>query len=74
MSREDIFEVEATVIEVLPNTVFRVELPNRHQVVAHVSRKLRSSSTQIVAGDKVKIEMSPYDMSKGCITLREERI
>lgn len=73
MSREDLIKIGATVIEVLPNTVCRVELANRHRILAHISGSLRMSFAQIVPGDKVTVEMSPYDMSQGCITLIEKK-
>ena len=72
MSREDAIKVEGTVVEVLPNTMFRVALPNGHRVMAHVSGKMRLHFAQIAIGDKVNLEMSPYDLSKGCIVLREK--
>jgi translation initiation factor IF-1 len=58
-------------VEVLPNTLFRVELSNGHRVMAHVSGKMRMNFVRINVGDKVTMEMSPFDLSKGCITLRE---
>ena len=70
MSKEDVIEVEGTVIENLPNTNFRVELENGHQVLAHISGKLRMNFIRILPGDKVTIEMSPYDLTKGRITWR----
>ena len=72
MPREDAIEIEGTVVEVLPNTMFRVALPNWHRVLAHVSGKMRLHFVRIAAGDKVTLEMSPYDLSKGCIVLREK--
>lgn len=72
MAREDAITIEGTVVEVLPNTLFRVELPNRHRVLAHVSGKMRLNFIRIAAGDRVTLEMSPYDLSKGCITFREK--
>ena len=71
--REDAIRVEGTVVEVLPNNLFRVELPNGHRFIAHTSGKVRMNFVRLVIGDKVTIEMSPYDLSKGCITLNEER-
>ncbi|MBP0954521.1 MAG: translation initiation factor IF-1 [Oscillospiraceae bacterium] len=70
MSKEDVIEVEGVVIEALPNANFQVELSNGHKILAHVSGKLRMNYIRIVPGDKVKIEMSPYDLSKGRITWR----
>ncbi|MGN0586170.1 MAG: translation initiation factor IF-1 [Oscillospiraceae bacterium] len=70
MSKEDVIDVEGTVIEALPNAMFQVELANGHQILAHVSGKLRMNYIRIVPGDKVTVEMSPYDLSKGRITWR----
>ncbi|MGN1411215.1 MAG: translation initiation factor IF-1 [Oscillospiraceae bacterium] len=70
MSKEDVIELEGTVIEALPNTVFKVELQNKHVILAHVSGKLRMNFIRIVPGDKVTVEMSPYDLTKGRITWR----
>lgn len=70
MSKEDVIEIEGTVIEALPNATFQVELANGHQILAHVSGKLRMNYIRIVPGDKVTVEMSPYDLSKGRITWR----
>ena len=70
MSKEDLIEVEGVVLEALPNANFRVELPNMHVILAHVSGKLRMNYIRIVPGDKVKIEMSRYDLTKGRITWR----
>jgi translation initiation factor IF-1 len=67
MAREDAIKVEATVIEALPNKTVRVELSNGHRFLAFLSGKLRMSFTRLIPGDRVKIEMSPYDLSKGCI-------
>ena len=71
MSREDAIKIEGTVVEVLPNTMFRVELPNGHRILAHISGKMRLNFIRILPGDKVTVEMSPYDLSKGCITYRQ---
>ena len=71
MPKEDAIEVIATVIEPLPNAMFRVELENKHQVLAHISGKMRKNFIRIVPGDKVEIEISPYDMSKARIVFRE---
>ncbi len=70
MSKEDVIELEGTVLEALPNAMFKVELANGHQILAHVSGKLRMNYIRIVPGDKVKVEMSPYDLSKGRISWR----
>ena len=70
MSKEDVIEIEGTVIEALPNAMFQVELANGHQILAHVSGKLRMNYIRIVPGDKVTVEMSPYDLTKGRITWR----
>lgn len=72
MSREDAIRVEGTVMEVLPNTMFRVALPNGHRILAHISGKMRLNYIRILPGDKVVVEMSPYDLSKGCITYRQK--
>ena len=72
MSREDAIKIEGTVVEVLPNTMFRVELPNGHRILAHISGKMRLNFIRILPGDKVTIEMSPYDLSEGCITYRQK--
>ena len=70
MSKEDVIEVEGTVVEALPNTNFKGELENGHQILAHISGKLRMNYIKILPGDKVKVELSPYDLSKGRITWR----
>ncbi|MBE6838511.1 MAG: translation initiation factor IF-1 [Clostridia bacterium] len=70
MSKEDVIEIEGTVLEALPNAMFQVELSNGHKILAHVSGKLRMNYIRIVPGDKVTVEMSPYDLSKGRITWR----
>ena len=70
MSKEDVIEVEGTVVETLPNTNFKVELENGHQILAHISGKLRMNYIKILPGDKVKVEMTPYDLSKGRISFR----
>jgi len=69
-SKEDAIEVMATVIEPLPNAMFRVELENKHQVLAHVSGKMRKNFIRILAGDKVAVELSPYDLTRGRIVYR----
>ena len=70
MAKDDIIELEGTVTEVLPNAMFRVELQNGHKILAHISGKLRMNFIRILAGDKVTVEISPYDLSKGRITWR----
>ena len=70
MARDDAIRVEGTVVEVLPNTMFRVELPNKHRVLAHISGKMRLNFIRLLPGDKVTVEMSPYDLGKGRITFR----
>ena len=72
MGREDVIEVEGTVLETLPNTTFKVELTNGHQVLAHISGKLRMNYIKILPGYKVKLELSPYDLSRGRITWRDK--
>ena len=73
MPREEAIRVEGTVVEVLPNNLFRVELANGHRFVAHTSGKMRMNFIRLVSGDKVTVEMSPYDLSKGLIVLNEEK-
>ncbi|MBV8351658.1 MAG: translation initiation factor IF-1, partial [Verrucomicrobia bacterium] len=65
MARKDVIEVEGKVVELLPNTMFRVELPNGHRLLAHISGKMRLHFIRILPGDKVMVEMSPYDLTKG---------
>ncbi len=72
MSKDDVIELEGTVIEALPNAMFRVELANGHKILAHISGKLRMNYIRILAGDKVTVEMSPYDLTKGRITWRSK--
>ena len=72
MSKADVIEIEGTVIEKLPNAMFKVELENGHKVLAHISGKLRMNFIRILQGDKVTIEMSPYDLSKGRIIWRDK--
>ena len=67
MSKADVIEIEGTVVEKLPNAMFQVELENGHQVLAHISGKLRMNFIKILPGDKVTLELSPYDLSKGRI-------
>ena len=71
MSKEDHIEMEGTVIDTLPNTTFRVQLENGHVVTAHISGKMRKNYIRILTGDKVRVELTPYDLSKGRITYRE---
>ncbi|QFY42878.1 translation initiation factor IF-1 [Candidatus Methylospira mobilis] len=71
MSKEDQIEMEGKVIDTLPNTMFRVELDNGHIVTAHISGKMRKHYIRILTGDRVKVEMTPYDLSKGRITFRQ---
>ena len=70
MAKEDSIEVEGTVLEPLPNAMFRVELENGHKVLAHISGKMRMHFIKILAGDRVKIELSPYDLTRGRIIFR----
>ena len=70
MARKDAIQVEGKVVEQLPNTMFRVELPNGHRVLAHISGKMRLHFIRILPGDRVVVEMSPYDLTKGRITFR----
>ncbi|MDO4189551.1 MAG: translation initiation factor IF-1 [Lachnospiraceae bacterium] len=72
MSKSDVIELEGTVIEKLPNATFRVKLENDHEVLAHISGKLRMNYIRILPGDKVTLEMSPYDLSKGRIVWRDK--
>ena len=72
MSKADVIEVEGTVLEKLPNAMFKVELENGHIVLAHISGKLRMNYIRILPGDKVTLEMSPYDLSKGRIIWRDK--
>jgi translation initiation factor IF-1 len=71
MAKEDQIEMEGEVIDTLPNTTFRVELENGHVVTAHISGKMRKNYIRILTGDKVRVEMTPYDLTKGRITYRE---
>ena len=70
MAKEDAIEVVATVLEALPNAMFRVELDNKHQVLAHISGKMRKNFIRILPGDKVAVELSPYDLTRGRIVFR----
>jgi len=70
MAKEDNIELEGLVVETLPNTTFKVKLENDHMITAHISGKMRKNYIRILTGDKVKVEMSPYDLTKGRITFR----
>ena len=72
MSKSDVIEIEGTVIEKLPNTMFKVELENGHQVLAHISGKLRQNFIRILPGDRLTLELSPYDLTKGRIIWRDK--
>ena len=67
---KDVIELEGTIIESMPNAMFRVELENGHEILAHISGKIRKNFIKILPGDKVKVEMTPYDLSRGRITYR----
>lgn len=69
-NKEEAIEVEGTVVEALPNTMFRVQLDNQHEVLAHISGKMRMHYIRILPGDRVKVELSPYDLQRGRITYR----
>ncbi len=70
MAKDEIMEFEGEVIDTLPNTLFKVRLENGHEIIAHISGKMRKHYIRILTGDKVKVEMTPYDLSKGRITYR----
>ncbi len=70
MAKEDVIEVEGTVVEPLPNTMFQVKLDNGHKVLAHISGKMRMNFIRILPGDRVMVELSPYDLNRGRITYR----
>jgi len=72
MSKSDVIEIEGTVVEKLPNAMFQVELENGHQVLAHISGKLRMNYIRILPGDRVTVEISPYDLTRGRITYRHK--
>ena len=72
MAKDDVIELEGTVVESLPNTTFRVDIGNGHIILAHISGKLRMNFIRILPGDKVTIQMSPYDLSRGRITWRSK--
>ena len=73
MAKSDIIEVEGVVLENLPNAMFRVELENGHKILAHISGKMRMHYIRILPGDKVTVELSPYDLTKGRITFRKTK-
>src|SRR5262245_3811870 len=70
MPKEDLIEFSGTVVELLPNAMFRVKLDNEHEVLAHTSGKMRKNRIRVLAGDRVNVEMTPYDLTKGRITFR----
>ncbi|CAL4322675.1 Translation initiation factor IF-1 [Buchnera aphidicola (Neophyllaphis podocarpi)] len=70
MNKEENIEMQGTVIDTLPNTMFRVELENKHKIIAHISGKMRKNYIRILTGDKVTVEITPYDLSKGRIIFR----
>ena len=72
MAKEDLIEMEGEVIDTMPNTTFKVKLENDHVINAHISGKMRKNYIRILTGDKVKVEMTPYDLSKGRITFRSK--
>ncbi|MDR0407223.1 MAG: translation initiation factor IF-1 [Holosporales bacterium] len=72
MSKEDLLEMSGTIIEVLPNTMFRVRLENEQMVLAHTSGRMRKNRIRVLAGDRVNVEMTPYDLTKGRITFRHK--
>ncbi len=72
MAKEDVIEFEGTVKDVLPNTMFRVELDNGHEVLAHISGRMRKHYIRILEGDRVKVELTPYDLTRGRIVYREK--
>lgn len=72
MAKEEQIEMEGTVVDTLPNTMFRVQLENGHNVLAHISGKMRKNYIRILKGDKVTVEMTPYDLTKGRITFRHK--
>ena len=72
MAKEDVIEMDGVVMETLPNTMFRVELENGHVVTAHISGRMRKHYIRILTGDKVKVELTPYDLSKGRLTYRTQ--
>lgn len=73
MAKQDLIELEGTVVDSLPGDKFKVRLENDHEVLAHISGKIRKNSIRILVGDKVKLEMTPYDLTQGRITFREKK-
>ena len=74
MAKDDVIELEGTVVESLPNTSFRVDIGNGHTILAHISGKLRMNFIRILPGDKVTVQMSPYDLTRGRITWRSKQL
>lgn len=72
MAKEDKIEIEGTIVEALPNAMFRVEMEGGHKILAHISGKMRMHYIKILPGDKVRVELSPYDLTRGRITYREK--
>lgn len=72
MSKKDVIEIEGTILDSLPNAMFKVKLENDHEIIAHISGKLRMNFIRILPGDKVTVELSPYDLTKGRITWRKK--
>lgn len=70
MAKEDILELSGTILELLPNAMFKVELENGHTIIAHTAGKMRKNRIRVLVGDKVQVEMTPYDLTKGRITFR----
>ena len=70
MAKDDVIELEGTILESMPNAMFKVKLENNHEILAHISGKIRKNFIRILPGDKVKVEMTPYDLSRGRITFR----
>ena len=70
VAKDDVIEFEGTISETLPNTMFRVKLENGHEIIAHISGRMRKNYIRILTGDRVKVEMTPYDLTKGRITYR----
>ena len=71
MAKEDVIEMQGTILDTLPNTMFKVELENGHVLIAHISGKMRKNYIRILTGDKVTVELTPYDLSKGRIVFRQ---
>lgn len=70
MAKDDVIELEGTILESMPNAMFKVKLENNHEILAHISGKIRKNFIRILPGDRVKVEMTPYDLSRGRITFR----